>query len=374
MPASCALCVVASPPSTRPPGAAIVVPSAGISLPGARASPDGSVRGLAPGADDFGGQGSMVGGEGTVSPKDGLGDVVVLVVDGKPRRQIGVGGEGTHLQEAMARSSGEGYSLGTAGSECTQNKVRAATNFGQRGDAHWTVSGDKDMGRGELQLPNWVEYCVHVVTSIILLLHSLVSTATMPIISLARTNMSIGDMIPDTVDPSHDSRFWCLPRMHAEVDAALGRGSGFLLYLVTQGCEVGIWKDWTVVNALVTGYPGGAQRRHHSVQGCIEEWQQHCCLGIHPHPVDPEYACHEAALRNSAEVATQSPGRTRACPVEAGLQAQLQMYCMPRLAESSGRSSSMSTTSSVTACSWADVPAATRYYAIWRGEIIYTER
>ena len=65
------------------------------------------------------------------------------------------------------------------------------------------------------------------------------STAQNP---LKPTNMNAGDMIPDTFNPQHDERFWCVPKMH-DTQSDSDRGA-FPLYLVTQGRQVGIWHNW----------------------------------------------------------------------------------------------------------------------------------
>ncbi|KAJ7256376.1 hypothetical protein C8J57DRAFT_1517544 [Mycena rebaudengoi] len=59
----------------------------------------------------------------------------------------------------------------------------------------------------------------------------------------------------------HDTCYWCLPPLREENGKSKG---SFAFYLVTQGCAVGVWRSWTVVNAMVAGYPGASQRSHHS--------------------------------------------------------------------------------------------------------------
>ncbi|KAJ7434717.1 hypothetical protein FB451DRAFT_1195096 [Mycena latifolia] len=204
----------------------------------------------------------------------------------------------------------------------------------------------------------------------------------------APTNMTPEEMIPDTINPDHDPRYWCLPPMHDDPseDGALGH-------------KVGIWRNWTAVEALVTRYPSGAQWGHHTVEGCIKEWQVLCCLGVHPHPADPRlggqvrdvHATVGPGVVNTAAppitpaeavAATESPSRERGRVVEPGLQAALQRYCMPNLpARSLGggstrteTSTSVSSSSSLTACSWSDVPVHAHYYAIWESGIVYAAR
>ncbi|KAF8196391.1 hypothetical protein K438DRAFT_1968108 [Mycena galopus ATCC 62051] len=189
-----------------------------------------------------------------------------------------------------------------------------------------------------------------------------------------KTNMTANEMIPDTFNPLHNPEFWCVP---ATRDMASEKCSGgYPMYLVTQGRQVGIWKNWTMAKTMVDGYPESAYRGHHSVEGCIQEWQLHCALGVHPHPVDPGLSSPPAP------VGTRTLAYQRGRPVDPRLQAKLKKYCMPILPGSSTTSSqvgsedseSISSCSSVTAETWADVPAASRYLALWRGNIVYSDR
>jgi hypothetical protein len=60
--------------------------------------------------------------------------------------------------------------------------------------------------------------------------------------ALPPTNMTAEEMIPDTVNPEHDSQFWCLPPIRdAPSESHVGR---FPMYLVSQGKSVGIWHNW----------------------------------------------------------------------------------------------------------------------------------
>ncbi|KAF8210710.1 hypothetical protein K438DRAFT_1808082 [Mycena galopus ATCC 62051] len=105
--------------------------------------------------------------------------------------------------------------------------------------------------------------------------------------ALIPTNMTAEEMVPDDQNPDHDPHYWCLPPVR---DESSGRQSeGYPMYLVTQGRSVGVWHNWTVVNAVVSGHSGGAQRGHHTMASCIAEWQQHCVLGVHPHPPAPSH-------------------------------------------------------------------------------------
>ncbi|KAJ7721223.1 hypothetical protein B0H14DRAFT_2642496 [Mycena olivaceomarginata] len=128
------------------------------------------------------------------------------------------------------------------------------------------------------------------------------------------TNMTSTDMIPELDNAAHDPRFWCLPPVRDESSEA-GTGNS-PMYLVTQGRSVGVWHNWTVVKAMVSRYPSGAQRGHHTMQGCIAEWQQHCALGVHPHPPEPKHAA--TTIRP-----IPGPQRNRGHVVEPALQMDL---------------------------------------------------
>ncbi|KAJ6451147.1 hypothetical protein C8R45DRAFT_1113691 [Mycena sanguinolenta] len=200
--------------------------------------------------------------------------------------------------------------------------------------------------------------------------------------SLQRTNMTAADMIPDTFNPQHDERFWCVPKLHdSKTD---GDSGGSPLYLVTQGHKVGIWHNWTVVKAMVSGYQHSAYRGHRTVEGCIEEWQEHCRLGVHPHPVDPQFA-RDASRESPKKKSLMTPvgvGR----PVENQLQMDLKKYCMPILPDTSHRvpvdrvpvddHDSISACSSLTLSSLTlsdDIPAPARYFALWDKKVVYTD-
>ncbi|KAJ7866622.1 hypothetical protein B0H14DRAFT_3442329 [Mycena olivaceomarginata] len=77
------------------------------------------------------------------------------------------------------------------------------------------------------------------------------------------------------------------------------------LDLVTCGREVGVWKDWTVAQAMVSGFPSSAHKGHHLYEACVAEWQQHCLLGVHPHPVAPRLPS-KSAWTPQKEVAASS--------------------------------------------------------------------
>ncbi|KAJ7129687.1 hypothetical protein C8R44DRAFT_872921 [Mycena epipterygia] len=58
---------------------------------------------------------------------------------------------------------------------------------------------------------------------------------------LTKTNMTTEEMVPDTQNPLHDLRFWCLlPIQEDLTSASLSRSQrGAVLHLVTQGRQVG---------------------------------------------------------------------------------------------------------------------------------------
>ncbi|KAJ7016853.1 hypothetical protein C8F04DRAFT_1201434 [Mycena alexandri] len=148
------------------------------------------------------------------------------------------------------------------------------------------------------------------------------------------------DWIPDTMNADHDPRFWCLPMVHDSPSENRSHGSGYPMYLVTNGRKLGVWHNWTVAQTMVKKYSGNTYRGHHTIQGCIKEWQLHCASGAHPHPVDPALALPEPRFPSpspSAGVSTYSD-------------------------------SVSSTGSSVTATTWADVPVEAEYLALWEGE------
>ncbi|KAJ7025491.1 hypothetical protein C8F04DRAFT_1191384 [Mycena alexandri] len=135
-----------------------------------------------------------------------------------------------------------------------------------------------------------------------------------------------------------------------------------------QACVRGTWETKkgcrTVAKKMVDGYPSNSFRGHYTIDGCIKEWQLHCALGEHAHPVDPTH--------------TPSPSLTpigkAGRRVDPQLQADMQKYCMPGTSSPSTYSASSSTLSSVTATSWAEVPTSVVYFALWRGNVVYTRR
>ncbi|KAJ7812083.1 hypothetical protein B0H14DRAFT_2606037 [Mycena olivaceomarginata] len=77
----------------------------------------------------------------------------------------------------------------------------------------------------------------------------------------------------------------------------------------------------TVVKAMVSGYPSGAQHGHHTMEGCIAEWQEHCALGVHPHPAVPQQA--RPALSSASATPTTPAIHTAPVPPSR------EQVCMP---------------------------------------------
>ncbi|KAJ7701649.1 hypothetical protein B0H14DRAFT_3649892 [Mycena olivaceomarginata] len=148
--------------------------------------------------------------------------------------------------------------------------------------------------------------------------------------ALTPTNISAEEMIPDNQNPDHDPQYWCLPP--------------------------------TVVKAMVNKYSGGAQRGHYTLKGCIDEWQEHCALGVHPHPPRPTTA--EAA---SIDDGSGNGNSQEFCTLNLGA------LSLGSTVETTS-ASTPSSVSSVTATTWAAVPPVARYFALWGGRIVYTDR
>ncbi|KAJ7433905.1 hypothetical protein B0H11DRAFT_2258995 [Mycena galericulata] len=193
--------------------------------------------------------------------------------------------------------------------------------------------------------------------------------------ALTPTNMTREEMIPDTANPDHDPRYWCLPPIR---DTPNERGGGtFAMYLVGQGKIVGVWHNWTVAKSMVDGFPQGAQSGHQTRAGCVREWQQHCVLGVHPHPVDPRRA--GSAAGSASASLTQTPRRGTGRRVDPSLQEDLIacLYFRRRLTEVdsddpalAGSTSSASSESSITITG--EIPPSARYYAIWGGDVVFS--
>ncbi|KAJ7026603.1 hypothetical protein C8F04DRAFT_1267978 [Mycena alexandri] len=75
--------------------------------------------------------------------------------------------------------------------------------------------------------------------------------------------MPASTWIPDTKNPDHDPKFWCLPKIHDTPSDT--KAGGYPLYLITDGREVGVWHNWTVAKKMVEGYPSNGYRGHHTL-------------------------------------------------------------------------------------------------------------
>jgi hypothetical protein len=62
--------------------------------------------------------------------------------------------------------------------------------------------------------------------------------------NLGPTNMTPEEVVPDTRTQHHDPRYWCLPPMREDPDAVVSIGGGYEFHLVTQGRQVGVWRNW----------------------------------------------------------------------------------------------------------------------------------
>ncbi|KAF8197628.1 hypothetical protein K438DRAFT_1759769 [Mycena galopus ATCC 62051] len=117
----------------------------------------------------------------------------------------------------------------------------------------------------------------------------------------------------------------------------------------------------TVAKAMVDGHPSGAQHGHQAMESCVTEWQQHCLLGVHPHPLAP--------VRIDAAPAQN----IRRGPVDPELQAQRQKYRMPDLMGLSLRNLSGKLSEELLISS-ATEPEVAQYFALWGGRIVYADR
>jgi hypothetical protein len=59
---------------------------------------------------------------------------------------------------------------------------------------------------------------------------------------LTPTNMTMEEMVPETGDPTHNPRYWCLPPVRDEPSE--DRINGYAMYLVSQRRSVGVWHNW----------------------------------------------------------------------------------------------------------------------------------
>ncbi|KAJ7040784.1 hypothetical protein C8F04DRAFT_1253700 [Mycena alexandri] len=207
--------------------------------------------------------------------------------------------------------------------------------------------------------------------------------------SLARTNMTPEEMVPETDNPTHDARFWCLPPVRDSPSEDGHQGGNFPMYLVSQGAKVGIWYNWTAVKAVVDGYPSGSQRGHQTLQGCVREWQIHCALGVHPHLADPQIrgpSSHsaqgeEAGMPNIAalDLGTGSASSaTSASNAWSASSATSSVLSLSPSVASLSLTCITTTTDTARALRPTDGGSGTggmaRYFAIWGSRVVYTDR
>ncbi|KAJ7028754.1 hypothetical protein C8F04DRAFT_1188379 [Mycena alexandri] len=166
---------------------------------------------------------------------------------------------------------------------------------------------------------------------------------------LRKTNMMVEEMVPDLETPGHDRRFWCLPLICDDLDKVVAIGGGYEFHLVTRGRQVGVWRNWTVAQSMVTGYPDAAHKGHHTLRGCVREWQAHCQLGVHPHPVEPSRSSQSAGPSTPA----RRPRRSMSTPPS--WRTSSHTFVMP-----SGMPE--------------DAPAPRQYFALWRAGLVYSTR
>ncbi|KAJ7161946.1 hypothetical protein C8R43DRAFT_1123656 [Mycena crocata] len=177
-----------------------------------------------------------------------------------------------------------------------------------------------------------------------------------------KANMLAEDVVPDTNTPDHDPRYWCLPPMMDDGDEVFPvGGGGFEFHLVTHGRQVGVWRSWTVAQTMISGFPHNDHKGHHTYAGCIVDWQRHCPLGEHPHPVDPHYAARiregrpatgrlsaSRSLVGGTSTASRRPRRSASTPGTAG---------GPLLARIA-----------------LERESPERLYAIWNGRVVYSSQ
>ncbi|KAJ7828218.1 hypothetical protein B0H14DRAFT_3466416 [Mycena olivaceomarginata] len=177
--------------------------------------------------------------------------------------------------------------------------------------------------------------------------------------------MTIDEMVPDRTNPAHDPRFWCLPPVRDSPN-----GTPRKMYLVSQGRQVGVWHNCCEGDGQQASV--GAQRRHRTMAGCVAEWQEHCLLGVHPHPANPVHAGNPPSPAPAPATtttpsspistiqATPGPPRRRGRQVGPAVPSatQLGVEHVKRLRRPPGLR-----------CLF-----VARYFALWGGRIVYTDR
>ncbi|KAJ7118521.1 hypothetical protein C8R43DRAFT_1137268 [Mycena crocata] len=185
-------------------------------------------------------------------------------------------------------------------------------------------------------------------------------------LALAKVNLPLDEMVPDNRGAGRDPRYWCLPPIRDDAndeEVQSPRKSNWAYYLITRGRMVGVWRRWTVAKLMVNGFPDAEHKGHHSYESCIAEWQQHCPLGVHPHPVDPSNA-RGTKGRGSAPAAKPGTAPLSSSGKKPATQAR------PRRSLSTPPSNAPLVDSRGEG-RMRDEP---RYFAIWGAEIVYSTR
>ncbi|KAJ7113916.1 hypothetical protein C8R44DRAFT_881482 [Mycena epipterygia] len=186
---------------------------------------------------------------------------------------------------------------------------------------------------------------------------------------LPKINLPAEEMVPDTENEEHDPRYWCLPPVREDLSAPQS-GGGQALHLVTNGHQVGIFQNWTVAHAMVSGHPAGAHHGHKNVAGCVKEWQEHCVLGVHPHAPDPSLSRIPSVSVAPRKTGSSSLGAGR--PVEPKLQAEMKKICLPNVERPTPGASRVHAPSPP--IKQEERPAPQTFYAIWNGRTVFTKQ
>ncbi|KAJ7117956.1 hypothetical protein C8R43DRAFT_960460 [Mycena crocata] len=175
--------------------------------------------------------------------------------------------------------------------------------------------------------------------------------------------LPVDEMLPDNRTPGRDPRFWCLPPMRDEPNLRVPR-SQYAFYLVTRGRMVGVWRRWSVAQLMVTGFPDAGHKGHDSYESCTAEWQEHCQMGVHPHPADPSLERQGKMRESRADVAA---GPSTSQSRDSGRSV---------VRRGSGPRRSLSTppahTTIVPRGDPPPEPRPVRYFAIWAAEVVYS--
>ncbi|KAJ7807748.1 hypothetical protein B0H14DRAFT_3482935 [Mycena olivaceomarginata] len=159
---------------------------------------------------------------------------------------------------------------------------------------------------------------------------------------IVASNLRADELIMDIRGGGRDPRYYCLPPFRGrEGDAPKKKSKGYAFYLVSQGHLVGIFDDWLEAKASVSGFPDNSYGGYHTVEDCIDAWQQLCRWGLHPHAVDPEQSKLERPPVSSQST-TRSPRKATAAPSPVkreGAPARVGVVDLQRLSQPSARTS-----------------------------------